>query len=196
VDDGNIPPSTFTIAPGLSQSGFSFASPHPPGTVPFFLQGDTKLAQVAMDAADLPLEGTEIPDFTQDSFTGQTVGPVPIDQTQFFAGGRRPAVDGFLVFLTLANGDSRLPPVGVVVKFGIGGETVRQETFHATLNGVDVTSSFAPGSEPGELVAVFDLGTSPLAAGRNVLITSVDGIVPGTTRTATDVDRVTFTVIQ
>jgi hypothetical protein len=29
--------------------------------------------------------------------------------------------------------------------------------------------------------------------GKNVLITSVTGIVPGTSRTATDVDRVTFT---
>ena len=38
------------------------------------------------------------------------------------------------------------------------------------------------------------MGTSPLEVGRNVLITSVDGVVPGTTRTATDVDRVTFTV--
>lgn len=193
VDDGNVPPSPFTIAPTSTLSGFSFESPHPPGSVPFFVQGETKLAQVAGDVSDLPLEGAEVPDFTQDSYAGQTVGPVPIDQTQFFAGGRRPAVDGFLVFLNLADGDTRIPPVGVVVRFGIGGEAVSPETFHATLNGVDVTSSFVP-SAPGELVAVFDLGSSPLEAGRNVLLTSLNGVVPGTTRTATDVDRVTFTV--
>jgi hypothetical protein len=195
VDDGNIPPSPFTIAPGATLPGFKFVSPHPPGTVTFFAQGDTKLAQVAVDS-DLPQEGAEIPDFTNDSFTGSTVGPVPIDQTQFFTGGRRPSVDGFLVFMNLVSGDVKTPTVGIVIQFGINGETVNQSTFHATLNGTDVTASFGPGSTSNELVGLFDPGTSPLMIGKNVLLTSVDGIVPGTTRTATDVDRVTFSVQQ
>jgi hypothetical protein len=195
VDDGNIPPSPFTITPGASLSGFKFVSPDPPGTVTFFAQGDTKLPQVTADS-DFPQNGAEIPDFTSDSFTGSTTGPVPIDQTQFFTGGRRPAVDGFLVFLNLANGDVKTPTVGIVVKFGINGETVNQSTFHATLNGTDVTALFGPGSTSNELVGLFDPGTSPLVIGKNVLLTSVDGTVPGTTRTATDVDRVTFTVQQ
>lgn len=42
-------------------------------------------------------------------------------------------------------------------------------------------------------VAVFMPATSPLTSGRNVLLVSVDGIVPGTTRTATDANRFTFT---
>ena len=194
IDDGNLPPSPFTVAEGATLAGFSFKSPDPPASVQFFAQGETQLPQVTEDLADLPSEGEEVPDFTQDSFTASTIGPVPIDETQFFTGGRRPAVDSFLVFLNLVDGDTRTVPTAVIVKFGIGGETVNASTFHATLNGTDVTASFVPNGRPGELVAIFDLGTSPLAAGRNVLLTSVEGIVPGTTRTATDVDRVTFTV--
>lgn len=195
VDDGNIPPSPFTIAPGATLSDFKFVSPDPPGAVTFFAQGDTKLAQVAVDS-DLPQVGEEIPDFTNDSFVGSTVGPVPIDQTQFFTGGRRPSVDGFLVFMNLASGDVKTPTVGIVIHFGINGETVNQSTFHATLNGTDVTALFVPGSTSTELVGLFDPGTSPLVIGKNVLLTSVDGTVPGTTHIATDVDRVTFTVQQ
>ncbi|HYQ83516.1 MAG TPA: hypothetical protein VEP28_05870, partial [Rubrobacter sp.] len=161
----------------------------------FFAQGETPLPQVANDVSELPSEGEEVLDFTQDSFTGSTVAPVPLDETQFFTGGRRPAIDGFLVFLNLGDGDIRTTlPLAIVVKLGIGGETVASATFRATLNGTDVTASFMPNGRPGELVGIFDLGTSPLATGRNVLLTSVDGTVPGTTRTATDVDRLTFTV--
>ena len=194
VDDGNVPPSVYTIAPGAALSGFRLVSPNPPGTVQFFVQGETKLPQVLTDVGDLPLEGEEVLDFTEDSITGSVAGPVPIDPAQVFAGGRRPAVDTFLVFLNLVNGDVKNAPVGIVVRFGINGETVDNTTFHARLNGTDVTASFVPGSQAGELVGVFEPGTSPLQIGKNVLITSVDGLVPGTTRTATDVDRVTFTV--
>jgi len=194
IDDGNLPSSPYTIASGATLTGFKFVSPDPPGNVTFFIQGDTKLTQVAGDCSDLPLEGSEIPDFTQDSYTGSTVGPIPLDLSQFFAGGRRPAVDDFLVFLNLANGDVRTSPVGIVIKFAINGESVNQSTFNAKLNGTDVTASFLPGSESGELVGIFNFRTSPLVIGRNVLLISVDGIVPGTTRTATDVDRIVFTV--
>jgi len=117
-----------------------------------------------------------------------------VNTSQVFFGGRRPGVDGFLFFLNRASGDTKSAPVGVVIQFGIAGETVDQSTFHATLNGTDVSSSFVLGSQSGQMVAVFDLGTTPLIMGKNVLITSVDGVVPGTSRNATDVDRVTFTV--
>ncbi|RJR44998.1 MAG: hypothetical protein C4567_03730 [Deltaproteobacteria bacterium] len=196
IDDGNLPPSPFSIVPGETLTGFELDSPDPPGNVPFFIQGETKLAQVATDTGDLPMEGVEIRDFTENSYTGFTVGPVPLDQSQFYTGGRRPAVDGFLVFLNLANDEVRTSPVGIIIKFAINGESVDQSTFHATLNGTDVTGSFLPGSQSGELVGIFHLGTSPLVTGRNVLVTGVNGIVPETTRTATDVDRITFTVGQ
>lgn len=194
VDDGNVPPSIYTIAPGASLSGFQLVSSNPPGTISYFIQGETKLPQVAGDVGDLPLEGQEVLDFTDDSFSGTTVGPVPVNQAQFFDGGRRPAVDTFLVFMNLSTGDTRLAPLGIVVRLGINGETVDELTFHARLNGVDVTTSFVSTNQPGEMIGLFDLGSSVLQPGRNVLITSVDGVVPDTTRTATDVDRVTFTI--
>ncbi len=193
VDTGNIPPSPFVIAPGAILSGFQLVSPDPPGNATFFAQGDTLLTQVAVDTGDLPLEGQEVPPLTTDSINGGTVGPVPLNASQVFFGGRRPAVDGFLVFLNLATGDVKTAPVGVVIQFGIDGESVDTSTFHATLNGTDVTSLFAPGPNSAQMTAIFDVATSPLVIGKNVLITSVAGIVPGTTRTATDVDRVTFT---
>ena len=94
------------------------------------------------------------------------------------AGGRRPAVDGFLVFLNLTDGDTTASTIGITVKFGIAGESVDEATFSATLNGTDVTASFLPGPNPGELVGLFDTGSSPLVAGRNVLLTSVEGPSP------------------
>jgi hypothetical protein len=194
VDTGNIPPSPFVIAPGAVQSGFQLVSPDPPGTTTFFAQGDTLLTQVAEDTGDLPQEGQEVPSLTADSFSGSTVGPVPLNTSQVFFGGRRPAVDGFLVFLNLAGGDVVQAPVGIVIQFGIDGETVDPTTFSATLNGTDVTKLFSPGPNSNQMTAIFTPGTTPLVTGKNVLITSVSGIVPGTTRTANDVDRVTFTV--
>jgi len=194
VDTGNIPPSPFVIAPGAVQSGFQVVSPDPPGTTTFFAQGDTLLTQVATDTGDLPQEGQEVPPLTSDSFSGSTVGPVPLTNSQVFFGGRRPAVDGFLVFLNLASGDVVQAPVGVVIQFGIDGETVDPTTFAATLNGTDVTALFSPGPNANQMTALFSPGTTPLVSGKNVLITTVTGTVPGTTRTANDVDRVTFTV--
>ncbi|MFL6386237.1 MAG: hypothetical protein ACJ71U_02005 [Terriglobales bacterium] len=193
VDTGNVPPSPFVIAPGAVLSGFQLVSPDPPGNATFFAQGDTLLTQVAEDTGDLPQEGQEVPPLTTDTFSGGTVGPLPVNTSAVFFGGRRPAVDGFLVFLNLASGDVRTAPVGVVIQFGIDGESVDTKTFAATLNGTDVTALFAPGPNSQQMTAIFALGSSPLAAGKNVLITSVAGIVPGTTRTANDVDRVTFT---
>lgn len=194
VDTGNIPPSPFVIAPGAALGGFQLVSPDPPGTVTFFAQGDTLLTQVGTDLDDLPQEGQEVPPLTADSFSGSTSGPVALDSSQIFLGGRRPAVDSFLVFLNLATGDTKTAPVGIVIQFGINGETVDTTTFSATLNGTDVTTLFAPGPNANQMTAIFSPGTTPLVTGKNVLITSVTGIVPGTTRTANDVDRVTFTV--
>lgn len=194
VDTGNIPPSPFVITPGAALGGFQLVSPDPPGTVTFFAQGDTLLTQVASDLDDLPQEGLEVPPLTADSFSGSTTGPVSLDNSQVFFGGRRPAVDTFLVFLNLATGDTKTAPVGVVIQLGINGETVDPTTFSATLNGTDATTLFAPGPNANQMTAIFSPGTTPLTTGKNVLITSVSGIVPGTTRTANDVDRVTFTV--
>jgi hypothetical protein len=86
-------------------------------------------------------------------------------------------------------------PAPIALKFSLNGETVFRETLHITLNGVDVTTAFLPGPPDGaDLVGVFTVGSSPLQVGKNVLLTSVDGLKIGTTQRATDVDRMTFTV--
>lgn len=195
VDDGNVVPSPFQIKPGQTLAGFSFQSPDPPDTATFYAEGFTKLPQVTGDVEELPQGGQGVLDFTQNSFVGTIVGPKSIAGTTPFEGGRRPAVDDFLVFLNIAKGETKAAPVAIVIKFALNGETVVRSTFHATLNRIDVTSAFVPsGGTNGDLVGIFNLGSSPLQPGRNVLITSVDGIVPGTTRTASDVDRLVFDV--
>jgi hypothetical protein len=189
-----VVPSPFQIKPDQTLNGFTFQSPDPPSASQFFAEGFTKLPQVTDDVGELPQGGQEILDFTANSFVGSVVAPAPIPAGAEFAGGRRPAVDTFLVFVNIVDGDTRLAPVAIVVKFGPNGETVDRSTFRATLNRQDVTNAFRPGAGVGDLVAVFDFGSSPLELGRNVLLTTVSGIVPGTTRSANDVDRLTFFV--
>ena len=93
----------------------------------------------------------------------------------------------------IADGDVRPAPVLIDIVFGANGETVRQETFRATLNNVDVTHKFVV-TGPNSRRGVFAVGLGSVSLGRNVLLTTVEGIVPGTTRTASDTDRISFTV--
>ena len=51
---------------------------------------------------------------------------------------------------------------------------------------MDVTEAFHLTGNGSEKLAIFELGSSPIVVGRNVLKTSVDGIVLDTTRTASD----------
>jgi hypothetical protein len=78
VDTGNIVPSPFNIKRGASLSGFSVQSPDPPGAAVFYADGFTPLPQVTGDVGELALEGDEILDFTERSFSGPTKGPVPL----------------------------------------------------------------------------------------------------------------------
>jgi hypothetical protein len=179
------------VAPGSSLSGFVIMSPYPPGEARTYIQG---YAAVPYLPDDYP-EATVAPDDTTNSQRGWSIGPTRYTLV-LSDGNRRPAVDGFLAFMNVSPSGSVLhAPAPLAIKFGINGETVNRASFTAVLNGVDVTSSFHPGPSDGaDLAAVFAIGSSPLVAGKNVLITSVDGLVPGTTRNATDTDRIVFTV--
>ena len=188
VDTGNIPPPLFSIKPNETLGGFSFQSPEGPTTVLFYAQGYAPVPQ-ADDEDDF--EGIDIPIFTENSFIGSTIGPGR-DDGVIFAGGRRPAVDGFLGFVGVNDRDTLSLPVVLSLRFAVNGETVDTSTFTAQLNRVDVTGSFQPTGNVDERIAIFDLADSPIVVGRNVLVTSVDGIVPGTTRTASDGDAFTF----
>jgi hypothetical protein len=193
VDDGSLPLAAHSIAANSAKSGFKLVSAHPPGTVTYYVKGEVPEAVLA-DGADADALPAFDPDIEVDSVRGTTVGPVPVVAPEFFEGGRRPATDAFLVFVNVVDGDVRTNPTSIIVKFGARGETVDRSSFRAELNGVDVTAAFAAASAPGDLVALFTVGSSPLKVGKNVLLTSVSGIIPGTNRSAGDVDRVVFTV--
>lgn len=109
-----------------------------------------------------------------------------------FGGGRRPSVDGFLGFVGVNDRDTLSLPVALSLRFAVNGETIDTSTFTAQLNCVAVTGSFQPTGNVDERLAIFDLADSPIVVGRNVLRTSVDGIAPGTARTASDSDAFTF----
>ncbi len=192
VDDGNVVPSPFDVKPDETLGGFSFQTIAGPDQGKFYAQGFKKLPQVSGDAGELDEAGLVEPHFTEDSFTSLTETP----SLTSYGGGRRPAVDGFLVFLNMQkSGNVFASPATVVVKFSASGENVNRSTFSATLNQRDVTALFVEDvSFGGDLAAQFSFVNSALVTGRNVLITSVEGIVPGTSRTASDVDRITFEI--
>jgi hypothetical protein len=95
------------------------------------------------------------------------------------------------------NNSVLISPAPIALKFSLNGETVFRETLRVELNGVDVTAAFKPGPPDGaDLVGVFQIGSSPLKSGKNILLTSVEGILLGSTQRATDADRITFYIDQ
>jgi len=192
ADDGSRFPSPFQIKPGQTLGGFSLQSPSPPQAVKFYVKG---FAQVPTATSEDDFNDITIPVFPDDSKAGVTLGPRRTDNV-IFAGGRRPSVDGFLGFAGTQNGETRQLPVSILIRFGVNGETVFPDTFKAALNREDVTQHFIKTGNGSERVALFELGQSPIVLGRNILTTSVDGLVPDTTRTATDSDAFTFYAVQ
>jgi hypothetical protein len=73
---------------------------------------------------------------------------------------------------------------------------VFRETLNVTLNGQNVTSEFYPGPEnSAHRVGLFFNFHSPILVGQpNVLVVSVEGIIPETSTRATDTDTVRFMV--
>lgn len=188
VDDGRDLPSQFAVAPGGTLSGFSFQSAYPPAPGTFYAGA---WVPIPIEGVDFP-EGEEpvIPDFPNNLLAGPVDGPLKNDT--LYLGGRRPGVDAFLVFANFKGGGSYTSPVIVDILFGPNGEDVAQSSLTAKLNGTDVSAQFLV-LEPNRRRAVFQFGPgSPLMSGKNVLTTSVDGTVPGSTHTATDSDRVVF----
>lgn len=161
------------------------------GQRPFgFLVGNRKAA------ATLPDDDTAFvaePEWREDAVTGTVLGPSDCSTVADW-GNRRPGVDGFLGVVNFVDG-ATLPagPASVQIRFSRAGEVVDRATFRAELNSVDVTSRFVANSR-GDMVAVFAPGSSPARSGRNVLLLKVDGQILGTTRTATDADRFSFTL--
>lgn len=184
-------PSPYNIKPGQIVAGFSFESVSSPADAKFYVQGFTDIP-VVDDIDDLYEAGYQPKPVTENSYNGITTSAIVTD---IYLGNRRPSVDGFLGFLNLKNDDVFGVPSTIIIKLAVNGETVDATTFNAVLNGVDVTHLFQVDSMyGGDRYAVFSPDNSPIKAGKNVLVTSVEGVVPDSNRRAADVDRMTFTV--
>lgn len=191
------PPSDHDIQPGSFLSGLAIESSYPPGYARRYVRGyaGEPFPPDPIEDPGAYYAMNPIPHDTVNARRGWTLGPTRY--TMVVTGGnRRPATDGFLGFMNLAEKGSLLTdPAPIALEFSLNGETVLEETLEIKLNGVDVTSNFSPGPQDGaDLVGVFHLGSSPLVEGKNVLLTSVEGVIPGTGMTAKDTDRITFHV--
>ena len=186
-------PSPVQIGAGSAVSGFSVTSDYPPGYSRVYVRGFVPLPAISEE--DLPDESLIVPHDTTNSQRRWTLGPTLYAEV-VTGGNRRPATDGFLGFMNLSEKSSVLTdPAPIALKFSLNGETVFLETLSVKLNGVDVTESFYPGATVGaDLVGLFSIGSSPLQEGKNVLLTTVDGVVPSNGNTAKDSDRIVFFV--
>jgi ABC-type bacteriocin/lantibiotic exporters, contain an N-terminal double-glycine peptidase domain len=105
----------------------------------------------------------------------------------FSGGGQRSDVDDLLTYIAPTERQTTLPAgtsmARVVIIYGAG---VAPLTFHATLDGTDVSAWFHPAAGRRETVDI------PLSPGRNVLKLSIDGVAGS--RTATDQDQLVFIV--
>lgn len=186
-------PSAEQIPPGDSLARFSIAGTYPPGYARTYIQGFASTPYVSEKDIPVPLV---VPHDTTNSQRGWTLGPTLYSEVMTFGTTEVVNANGFLGFMNVdTEGSVLMDPAPIALKLSVNGETIFPETFMATLNGIDVTGSFFPGaSEGADLVAVFYTESSPLLAGDNVLETSIEGLLPGTTTRAIDVDLVTFAV--
>lgn len=189
LHDADIASFASEIDPGESLSGFTVRSPCAAADVAFIASGYNHMRTMEEDT----LPNVPAPDVDEEGIRGTVLGPGDCN-TVLEWGNRRPATDGFMGLVNFASG-STLPagPVAIQIRFSRAGETVDRATFRAEINQQDVTGAFRANSR-GDMVAVFEPGASPVRTGRNVLLISVDGVIPGSTRTGTDADRITFTV--
>jgi hypothetical protein len=189
---GNISPSDYAIPVGATLTGFSFKSFSPPGAGLAITQS---FAPLYVPATEDDFESMEtdrtLSTLPEDNgYSVATVVPVPDAD---WTGNRRPAVDGFLVFANVQDKTTFKGSALIVVRLGGAGESVDATTLQILLNGSDVTKMFGWSKEYNGYAATFEPGVSPIQIGSNVLRTSVQGIVPGTTdRLAFDTDRLSF----
>ncbi len=188
ADDGRSVPSIYQIKPGQALSGFSYQSAYPPISGVFYATG---WVPTPVEGIDFPTgQPPDLPAYPERAYKGTVEAPA--FNEALFNGGRRPAVDGFLVFTTIKDNSIYRSPILVDILFGQNGETVHQSTFRAVLNGIDITSQFITMASNRRRVLLELAPDSTLKSGKNVLTTSVEGIVPGATRKATDTDRLVF----
>lgn len=191
------PPSPSQVPPGASLAGFEFHSPFPPGYVRAWAQGYAPVPFPPGAESGDSIEANPVPHDTLNAQRLTTIGPYTYTGVVTRGNLNVDTGEGFLGFMNLAaSGTVLRAPAPIALKLSVGGETVFPETFHAVLNGVDVTAHFHPGTAGGaDLAALFTLGALPLREGRNVLATTIEGLLPGTTRRAIDEDLIQFDVV-
>lgn len=172
VPADGVPPSDFQIGAGEFLGGFSFQSQEGPHTGALLIRGYTPIP-AADDAVDFDEAGITIPVWTDDSVHGTALVP-GIDNSIVYMGGGSPSIDGFVAFIGVVAGDTQPDPATFIVRFGIGGETVDTSTFSAKLNGVEVASDFI-NIGGSQVMATFDVASSPMVTGPNSFQVSVDG---------------------
>ncbi|HEV2146463.1 MAG TPA: hypothetical protein VGR37_03515 [Longimicrobiaceae bacterium] len=192
-----LPPPAHRIVPGGSLAGFGMDSPFPPGYVRTYVQGYAAIPLPPSDGEPAADSTHPAPHDTLNSQRVWSIGPARYTRVVTRGNLNVDNAEGFLGFLNLATSGTVLrSPAPVALKFSVAGETVFPETFRALLNGVDVTARFHPGTAGGaDRVALFVLGTLPLQEGTNVLVTTIEGLLPGTTRRAIDEDLIEFDVV-
>jgi hypothetical protein len=189
--DADVAQYLSEIAPGGSLTGFDLLSPCAGSTAPltWYVRGYNHFSvQPEGDTS-----WAAVPAWRDDAIRGTVLGPSDCSTVADW-GNRRPGVDGFVGVVNFVNG-ATLPagPATIQLRFSRDGETVNRATFTAELNSVDVTAQFRQNSG-GDLVGIFSPGSSPAKSGKNVLLLKVEGLKAGTTQTATDADRFTFTL--
>lgn len=186
------PPAPAQIPPGQSLAGFRVTSPYPPGEARTYVRGH---APVPFLPAGFEGEPT-VPHDTTNAQRGWSVGPTDYREVSSTGGGQRSDVDALVVFMNLERKIVRHAPTPIAIRLNDG---ARPETLQIELNKLDVTSQFQPGGPSGaDLVGYFEIDSSPLQAGRNVLRTQMDGEVVGNNgrvQVHTDRDRIQFEVV-
>ena len=183
------------IKPGATLGGFIVKSYRSASTTTLYIEGFVDPTQVE----GLPeFEHEEPPG---DEFSGtlprralavQALAPVADE----YDGNRRPAVDGFLAFRNLLEGTNFVKaPFELIYDYAINGETgVNHASLEVTLNHNDITQQFEFFDENGKKGSRATIYPDhfALVAGRNILVTSIEGQVPDSTRIAKDTDRITL----
>jgi len=182
------------VKPGESLGGFTVKSYRAPLTTTLYIEGFVD-----------PLQVEGLPEFEYeepgDEFTGslprralavQALAPVANE----YDGNRRPAVDGFLAFRNLLEGANFVKaPFELIFDYAINGEIgVNHASLEVTLNRQDITQQFEFFDENGRKGSRTTIYPDhfALSSGRNILITSIEGQVPDSTRIAKDTDRITL----
>lgn len=180
---------TSPLRPGTQQGGFVLESKFPPALRDARISPDTD----AWDAIEEQYgESVTYQPLTADQYDVHLKVPAPSEPTDaslYSGGGQQPAEVNKLLRYAAPTDNRMKLPAGTASQYVIVyyGASAIPATFHATLNGADISSQFHP--VPGTAQVV----TIPLVGGSNKLQLSIDG-KKTSGQTATDADTFTFIV--